>query len=90
MREARVKLVRAEGLERRQATDYTQVIDFRNGTIATISWFGGKLVRIETRPVCHLPPASLHIASLRRFADFSAKWKVPPKTKLWPTIRQKF
>ncbi len=35
------------GLERRQAIDNTQVIDFINATIATISWFGEKLVRIE-------------------------------------------
>jgi hypothetical protein len=35
------------GLERRQAIDNTQVIDFKKVTIATISWFGGKLVRIE-------------------------------------------
>ena len=40
-------LVPEVGLERRQAIDNTQVIDFINATIATISWFGAKLVRIE-------------------------------------------
>jgi len=34
-------------------------------------------------------PETLRV-QFRRFADNSAKWKVPSKTKLWPTIRQKF
>jgi len=34
-------------------------------------------------------PETLRV-QFRRFADNSAKWKVPSKTKLWPTIRQNF
>ena len=41
------QMVPEVGLERRQAIDNTQVIDFTNAMTATISWFGGKLVRIE-------------------------------------------
>lgn len=67
-------LVPEVGLERRQHIDNTQVIDFRNGTIATISWFGGKLVRIEdTARVNFRISTSLHTAALRRFADYTAK-----------------
>jgi hypothetical protein len=38
--------------------DRTQVIDFHNDTLGTISWFGEKLVRIEftaSRDVFHFP-----------------------------------
>jgi len=68
------KVVPEVGLERRQAIDNTQVIDFINATIATISWFGGKLVRIEyTARVNFRVCTSLHTASLRRFADKTTK-----------------
>ena len=55
------------GLERRHAIDNTQVIDFINATIATISWFAGKLVRIEyTVRVNFRICTSLNTAALRR------------------------